>query len=289
MVNEADEVEDSLRFRFPMAKFSFTACAVSLLLLAGFGCSYRAAEIRVRDVGRVSKSADPGSGWQPLIAGDGQPASVPAGSADAAPIAVREQDHVRIDWPSAGRESVSLVDSQGRLAPTSSLTGIQVTNGLLHVPYAVSPQGAFAYDERDTRRGSLPLMLETPTENLVYARYVEGRSKWREYLRWPAYVMIPTGAILTVAGVVALAAADGDYKGLQQVAGAVLLIPGAPMLGFGVYVPSLSDSHRARARRSYGGVTREARPPRRPGRPLCLSRNARASACLTPSGRHSAA
>jgi hypothetical protein len=108
--------------------------------------------------------------------------------------------------------------------------------GLFYAPYAVSPRGVLAYDERDKRPETTTVLLTTPTANLDYARYVEGPHKW------PAYVMLPIGAVLTAAGAVVIASAEGSYKGLQQLGGGFLLVSGAPLLGIGIYVAASSPT-----------------------------------------------
>lgn len=194
-----------------------------LLLLAG--CSKRATYIQVRDPGLVSVSAGTPAGWAPALPPDRRDAV-----ARVSPEAnvVRSGGTLSVHWPESDRKR-ALIDERGQLARAKSRAGIRAQGGLLFVPYAVSERGVYAYDELARRPEAEAVLLATPTYNVDHARYEEGLHKW------PGYVLIPVGGLLTLTGVAVMANADGEWEGLERLAGGFLLVAGAPALGIGIY------------------------------------------------------
>jgi hypothetical protein len=206
--------------------------AIFCALVVLCGCTRRATDIQVRDPGLVSVSTGSPMGWQPVLPPDGR-VTIARLAEDA--NVVRAGRKLSVSWP-AEQRTRDLIDDQGRLARVKSSADIRAQGGLFYVPYAVHPRGVYAYEELARRPEARTVLLATPTYNLDHARYEEGPHQW------PAYVMIPIGAVLSAAGIAVMASADGQYEGLERLGGGLLLVSGAPLLGVGIYVAASSPT-----------------------------------------------
>lgn len=195
------------------------------------GCSKKVVELRVRDPGLVSVSGGAPEGWKPALGPDRQPGSapLPPASPDAQPAVQRDVRGVRVTWTASKRE-LFLVDPDGNLPKTKSRAGITSAGGVVHVPYTVTPRGVFSIDEHARRPNATSVLLTTSTHNVEYGRFVEGRQQW------PAYVLIPVGALFTLLGVLIIASADGEYQELERLGGGMVTVVGAAPLAAGIFI-----------------------------------------------------
>ena len=201
----------------------------SILLALAFvasGCTKKAVEIEVRDPGRVQVALRVGSGAAPVLLPDGRSARVtlPVASGQSRPVVSRDERTIAFEWAESGRR-VQLVDAERMLPALRTADGIRLTGPLLYADYDLTERRAS--EPGSAGSDSIPVQLSTPLDNVARAEHVTGRRKW------PAYVMLPLGGLLTLAGVIVVTTSHDD---LGRLAGGFYIAGGVPLAGYGVYI-----------------------------------------------------
>src|SRR5689334_3581860 len=182
------------------------------------GCSKTYPEIEVRAPGRVAVGLWDARGVTPALPADGSQRIVPLPVPGVA--AGRQGRAVMIDWQ--GRPPVVLIDERGIFPRTGSNTGLEVRERTLWAAYNVTPNHVLP--QQSASEESVPIVLSTDMSNVIDARQV------REVRHWPAYVCLPLGALLTIAGTGLLTSNESESK----VAGGIYIAAAVPLLVYGV-------------------------------------------------------
>jgi hypothetical protein len=188
------------------------------LALTSSGCSKRYTEIEVRDPGRVAVGLWSTGGAATALPADGSQRVVPLPVPGV--VASRRGREVTIAWED--RPPVILIDERGILPRTPPGPGIEIRGRTLWASYNVTPKRIFP--QRVQPDDSVPILLTTDMSNVIDAREI------REVRRWPAYVCLPPGILLTVLGTALLSSQETGAK----VGGGVLLAGGIPLILFSV-------------------------------------------------------
>jgi hypothetical protein len=198
------------------------AIAVALMSSA---CTKRYTEIEVRDPGRVAVAM-----WSTQGAATVLPANSSQGTV-ALPVpgmtAMRRGREVAVAWED--RPPVVLIDERGILPRLPAGPGVEIRGRTLWAAYNVTPKRVLP--QRVTSDDAIPILLTTDMTNVLDAREV------RETRKWPAFVLLPAGILLTLLGTAALASRETGDK----IGGGVLLAGAVPMITFGVL--SLTSSN----------------------------------------------